>query len=129
MALKTVRFTRLVQHDFNCGTWLKEILSNIRFNEVMVIHVGFSFIANNGDQKIYLYCAKALAPYMAKCLDKNDALNFADELELKKPSDHLTNTFLSTDIGDPFHTPCLPARPPYLTSSAAAACCIRHHPR
>ena len=103
MTLKTVRFTRLVQHDFNCGTWLKEILSNIRFNEIMVIHVGFSFIANNGDQKIYLYCAKALAPYMAKCLDKNDALNFADELELKKPSDHLTNTFLSTDIGDPFH--------------------------
>ena len=103
MALKTIRFTRLIQHDFNCGTWLKEILSNIRFTDLIVIHVGFSFIAHNGDQKIYLFCAKALAPYMAKCLNKNDALDFAGELELKKPSDHLANTFFSTEIGDPFH--------------------------
>ena len=25
------------------------------------------------------------------------------ELELKKPSDHLANTFFTTEIGDPFH--------------------------
>ena len=100
---KTIRFTRLVEPDFNVGTWLKTILKQIRYNDLVVIHVGFSFVAQNKHQKIYLFCPKVLASYTAKCIDKNEAFDFADKLENMSPAEHLQNTFVtSTDTGDPF---------------------------
>ena len=107
--MKTLRFTRLVSKDFNVGTWLKEILSKIRFSDLMVIHVGFSFIAHNKHlstpdetTQIYLFCPKSLAPYTIKCLKFSEAREFADKLEQMKPNEHLENTFFATETGDPF---------------------------
>ena len=103
MDLKTIRFTRVVEKDFNTGTWLKEILRKTRFNDLMVIQVGFSFIADNKHGKIYLFCPKTLAPYMAKCLKKDEANEFADKLEKMTQNEHLQNTFLTTETGNPFN--------------------------
>ena len=100
---KTLRFTRVVDKDFNCGTWLKQILEQIRFNDLMMIHVGFSFIAENNLERIYLFCPKALASYHIKCLNKEDAELFATDLEKKTLADHLANTFVTTsETGNPF---------------------------
>ena len=100
---KTLRFTRIVEPGFNTGTWLKSILKHIRFNDLLLIHVGFSFIATNKDEKIYLFCPKSLAPYTAKCIDKTEAMDFADDLEKMNQSEHLENTFINTtDTGNPF---------------------------
>ena len=98
-----MRFTRIVEPGFNTGTWLKSILKHIRFNDLLLIHVGFSFIATNKDEKIYLFCPKSLAPYTAKCIDKTEAMDFADDLEKMNQSEHLQNTFINTtDTGNPF---------------------------
>ena len=98
-----MRFTRIVEPGFNTGTWLKSIIKNIRFNDLLLIHVGFSFIATNKDEKIYLFCPKSLAPYTAKCLDKKEAMDFADGLEKMTLVEHLQNTFINTtDTGNPF---------------------------
>ena len=70
----------------------------------MLIHVGFSFIAENNLERIYLFCPKALASYHAKCLNKEDAESFADDLEKKTLAEHLANTFVTTtETGNPFH--------------------------
>ena len=93
----------MVEPDFNVGAWLKTILKQIRYNDLVVINVGFSFVAQNKHQKIYLFCPKVLASYTAKCIDKNEAFDFADKLEKMSPAEHLQNTFVtSTDTGDPF---------------------------
>ena len=92
-----------MEKDFNCGTWLKEILENIRSSEIMYIQVGFSFIAHNKQNKIYLFCPKALAPYTLKCTDKSEATAFAEKLEKMTQRDHMENTFIQTEIGNPFN--------------------------
>ena len=103
MDWKTIRFTRVVEKDFNCGTWLKEILEQIRFNDLMLISVGFSFIAESNLERIYLFCPKALASYHVKCLSKADAVSFAEDLEKKTIAEHLANTFITTtETGNPF---------------------------
>ena len=103
MEIKTLRFTRLVEPDFNCGTWLKTILEKVRSSEIMYIQVGFSFIALNKQNKIYLFCPKALAPYTVKCTDKSEATAFADKLEKMTQNEHLENIFLKTETGNPFN--------------------------
>ena len=100
---KTIRFTRLLESDFNVGTWLKSIIKAIRWNDFCVIHVGFSFIATNKEEKIYLFCPKSLAAYSEKCIEKSDAIEFAERLEKMTQAEHLQNTFINTtDTGNPF---------------------------
>ena len=103
MEWKTIRFTRIVDDEFNAGTWLKEIIKKIRFSDMVMINVGFSFIAQKNDSKIYLYCPKLLAPYKIKCTTVKEAMDFAEEIENKTQAYHLENTFVTTtDTGNPF---------------------------
>ena len=75
----------------------------MRFNDLCIINVGFSFIATNKEEKIYLFCPKALASYSIKCIEKSEAYEFAESLEKISQAEHLQNTFISTtDTGNPF---------------------------
>lgn len=89
--------------EFNAGSWLKDILKQIRFNDLIIINVGFSFIAEKKGSKIYLYCPKILAPYKCKCTSLTEAMDFADEIEKITHSGHLEKTFFTTsETGNPF---------------------------
>ena len=82
---------------------MKDILKQIRFNDMIIINVGFSFIAEKKGSKIYLYCPKILAPYKCKCTSLTEAMDFADEIEKITHSGHLEKTFFTTsETGNPF---------------------------
>ena len=96
---KTLRLTRL-NFKFDLNEWLQEIEPLIRCP--LDIKIGYSFIAKAKNERIFVFCPKALAPYKAAVKNKTELREFFSRIQSMKEPDHLENTFFSTLAGNPF---------------------------
>ena len=96
---KTLRLTRL-NFKFDLNEWLQEIEPLIRCP--LDIKIGYSFIAKAKNERIFVFCPKALAPYRAEVKNKTELKEFFKRLQSMTDADHLENTFFSTLAGSAF---------------------------
>ena len=104
--MKTVRLVRLMNDEFNPGTFLKQLVPHLTVSIDIRINIGFSFIGVQ-DQHLepkysYFFAAEDLCTIKGVFRKREDILNFAENLEKREYLDFLQETFLESESGDRF---------------------------
>ena len=92
--------------EFNPGTFLKQLVPHLTVGIDIEINVGFSFIGVQ-DQHLepkysYFFAAQELCSIRGRFRKRQEAMQFADQLEKRQYHDFLNETFLESDSGERF---------------------------
>ena len=92
--------------EFNPGTFLKQLVPHLTVGIDIEINVGFSFIGVQ-DQHLepkysYFFAAQDLCTIKGTFLQREEAMQFAEDLEKRNYIDFLQETFFSTESGERF---------------------------
>ena len=103
---KTLRFVRLMNDEFNPGTFLKQLIPHLTVGIDIEINVGFSFMGVQHrffeSRYSYFFAAQDLCSIKGIFHKQEEAMDFAEELQKKDYGDFLQETFLSSESGERF---------------------------
>ena len=102
----TIRMVRLMNGEYNPGTFLKQLIPYLTVGIDIRVKVGFSFIGvsiKSGEPKFsYFFAAEDLCTINAVFKEHEKLEEFAEELEKKQYNDFLHETFLASESGERF---------------------------
>ena len=92
--------------EFNPGTFLKQLLPHLTVGIDIRINIGFSFVGIQNQHLepkfSYFFAAQDLCTIKGVFHKREEAIDFAEELQKKNYRDFLNETFFSTESGDRF---------------------------
>ena len=92
--------------QFNPGTFLKQLIPHLTISIDIRINIGFSFIGVQNQFReptySYFFAAEDLCTIKGVFHKREEALDFADELQKKNYRDFLQETFLESESGERF---------------------------
>ena len=104
--LKTIRLVRLMNGEYNPGTFLKQLIPFLSMSIDIQIKIGFSFIGvqNHFDKQrfTYFFAAQDLCTIREVFHKREEMSKFADQLEKQQYDDFLQETFLKSQSGERF---------------------------
>ena len=104
--LTTIRLVRLMNGEYNPGTFLKQLVPYVTVGIDIDVKVGFSFIAVKyiaGEPKFsYFFAARDLCTINKLLLTREKLKEFAENLEKMTYDDLLHETFLASKSGERF---------------------------
>ena len=102
----TIRLVRIMNENYNPGTFLKQLIPHLTVGIDIRVKVGFSFIAvqDFGEKPkfSYFFAAEDLCTINAVFKEREQLEAFADELEKMDQNDFLHKTFLASKSGERF---------------------------
>ena len=104
--LMTIRLVRLMNGEYNPGTFLKQLVPYVTVGIDIDVKIGFSFIAVKyiaGEPKFsYFFAARDLCTINKLLLTREKLNEFAESLEKFTYADFLHETFLASKSGERF---------------------------
>ena len=92
--------------EYNPGTFLKQLLPHLTVGIDIEINVGFSFMGVQHrflePRYSYFFAAQDLCTIKGIFHKREEAMDFAEELQKKNYRDFLQETFLESESGDRF---------------------------
>ena len=104
--LKTIRLVRLMNGEYNPGTFLKELIPHLSMGIDIRVNIGFSFIGRKMERGephyLYFFAAQNCCTIKGVFHKIEDLKGFADELERRQYFDLLNETFFQSESGQNF---------------------------
>ena len=106
IGFKTVRFVKLLGEEVNIGEWVKMILEQCNFGNLMLLNLGISFTASKSTKRKeiikYMYCAKISSWYSEKFTSRDEAYEAVEKLKVYDSSKLMELIWLKTAFGENF---------------------------